>query len=102
MLRIKQFYYPVNGEDESLFDEVTDWSKNIIERQLCYSLHIHSLPGNKFKINGNPIIINNTGTFSMDFGVYPIDDLRIYKNNNYETYQTVIDIVYQQYGGAGV
>ena len=102
MLRIKQFYYPQGQEDETLFGE-GEWSKNLIENQLCYTLGIHSLPGNKFQINDNSVIvINGTGNFSMDFNAYPINSIRIHKDNNYETYQTVIDIVYQQYEGVGV
>jgi hypothetical protein len=61
------------------------------------------LPGNKFLINDNdsyngPIIVGGTGIFSMDFGVYPIYSLRLHENNNYDTYPTIIDIIYQTAG----
>lgn len=100
MLRIKQIYYPAGNLDQVSFEG--DWSNNLIDKQVCYSINIHSLPGNKFQINDvNEIIINSTGNFAMDFNYYPIESLRMYKNNNYQTYQTVIDIVYQQYEEEG-
>ena len=94
MLQIKQICVP--GENISWSGE---WSNNLLNKSLCYSISINSLPGNKFKINDNTIIINNTGTFNMDFNIYPVESLRLYRYNNYETYQTVIDLVYQTTGG---
>ena len=80
-------------------DETEEWSNNIIDSHACYSLVIHSLPGNKFLINNDdkngPITIGNTGIFQLNLGVYPITSLCVSRNNHYRTYPTIIDIIFQ-------
>ena len=106
MLKIRQIIFPSNTNNElplSAEQGFEEWSNNLIAGQACYNLAIHSLPGNRFLINDNkdkngPIVVGASGVFSMDFGVYPIFSLRIHKDNQYTTYPTMIDIVYQTAG----
>ena len=82
--------------------DITVYSPNLINGELCYSLTISGLPGNEFMLNDdakNIVRINNQGIFSMDFGDYPITSLRSAKPNKYEAYTTTIDIVYQSVEG---
>ena len=85
-------------ENDSELNFTNKWSENVIENRACYSLTIHSLPGNSFLINDDdkngPITIGGTGMFQLNFEIYPITSLRISEKNKYRTYPTIIDIVY--------
>ena len=88
-MKIGQLYYESNPTPEE-----QDYSNNIIAGLAITSLNIYACPGSRFKINEiSDIIINGTGSFSLNCNDFPITSIKMHKNNLVNNIPTIIDYV---------
>ena len=89
---IKQYYY--NNPNTITTD--------VFLGELVYKLSIHALPGLQFKFNKNAvtdpwIVMNGSGTYSMEFdGETPMDLILDETTININNYPIIIDVVFNK------